>query len=218
MHSTNDYVPALGSAWATKFYDPIVRLTTRETEFKQFMLEHAEIRPNSSVLDLGCGTGTLSVALKLAFPDSALFAIDADEEILAKAKLKASEANANVEFKRGFSDSLPYQTGFFDKVFSTLFFHHIRTESKIATLREISRVLKPNGVFLLGDYGKPANRTQKVASKIIRLVDGEETTRDNLNGSIPELILENGFVCSEVIKEFKTALGTIKIHRAQTAT
>lgn len=56
----NRYIPALRFNWLTPLYDPLVRWTLRESAFKQWLVEQARIERDHRVLDLGCGTGTLS--------------------------------------------------------------------------------------------------------------------------------------------------------------
>ena len=63
------YVPALSHDRLTFLYDPVVRWTTREKEFKAALIRQARIANGQRVLDLGCGTGTLTLAVKQEFPN-----------------------------------------------------------------------------------------------------------------------------------------------------
>jgi cyclopropane fatty-acyl-phospholipid synthase-like methyltransferase len=64
--SSTIYIPALKYRWLTRFYDPVVRVTTREATFKEALLQQASIQDGHRVLDLGCGTGTLAYLVKRA--------------------------------------------------------------------------------------------------------------------------------------------------------
>lgn len=209
-----DFVPALRFSWLTRFYDPLVRLTTREFPFKRALIAQAGLQNQQLILDLACGTGTLSVAIKKRFPETNVVAIDADAEILIIAKKKAVRYQSEVRFLQAVSERLPFSDESFEQVFSTLSFHHLTTEIKIKTLREIRRVLKPAGEFQLADYGEPVKRSQKILSNIIRFIDGNETTRDNLNGRLGKLLEENGFARVEKTGHFNTMFGTIRLFRA----
>ncbi len=212
-----EFIPALGANWATKYYDPLVRIFTKEYPFKRALISQANLNNNQTILDLACGTGTLSVGIKKRFPDTKIYAVDADKKVLGIARQKAKDAGIKISFHESLSHKLPFQNETFDRIFSTLFFHHLTIDKKIETLREIKRLLKPNGEFYIADYGKPNNIFQKASSNIIKLIDGLETTKDNLDGNLEKIIKEQGFTV-ELTKQFKTLLGTIylykcKIHR-----
>lgn len=82
------YIPALSYNALTPFYDTVVGLTTREKLFKKALVEHARIRANHRVLDLACGTGTLTILLKEAVPEAEIIGVDGDPKILELAKKK----------------------------------------------------------------------------------------------------------------------------------
>jgi ubiquinone/menaquinone biosynthesis C-methylase UbiE len=212
QQNEKNYIPALGFYWATKFYDPLVRITTREFLFKRALIQQAGLSENQTILDLGCGTGTLSIGIKKRFPSIDIHSIDIDPEVLEKAKSKASDLNYKIDFKQCYSDNLSFPDGQFDRVFSTLFFHHLSLDKKIKTLSEVRRVLKNCGEFHFADYGKPSNYSQKTLSNIIKFIDGKETTRDNLRGNLSLLFKESGFTEVQQTLSFKTVLGTIRLY------
>jgi ubiquinone/menaquinone biosynthesis C-methylase UbiE len=57
-----------------------------------------------------------------------------------------------VRWDRGYSDDLPYPDGSVDQVFSSLMLHHLDPPVKDATLAEVRRVLRPDGVLVLADF------------------------------------------------------------------
>ena len=119
------YVPALRFGRLTGVYDPVVRTTTREAEFKRRLLAQAGLKSGQRILDLGCGTGTLAVQAKLSEPAAEVVGLDGDPEVLDRARRKAEAAGAEVEFDEGLSTELPYEGDSFDLVLVTLFFHHL---------------------------------------------------------------------------------------------
>ena len=112
------------------------------------------------------------------------------------------------------SFSLPYPEASFDRVLSSLFFHHLTTENKVKTLREVKRILKPDGELHIADWGLPANLLMKVVSHFVPVFDGYETTSDNFGGLLPALLKETGFSAVEETGAFNTLFGTIRLHRA----
>lgn len=214
MHEkTKNYLPALRFEFLTRFYDPLVRITTREYAFKRALLAQANLQNGQTILDLAGGTGTLSIGIKRRFPGAKVYDFDVDEEVLQMARRKAESHNVEILFEKGYSHDLPFENETFDRVFSTLSFHHLTHERKIKTLHEISRVLKNDGEFHLADYGLARNKKQFILSKLIKAIDGDETTKDNLHGRLKLLIEENGFKV-ERTGYFKTILGTIRLFKS----
>ena len=207
------YIPALSYDWLTSFYDPVVALTTREKTFKRALTEQARIGANHRVLDLACGTATLSILLKQKQPRAQVLGIDGDAKILEIAKAKARKAGLEIQFDEGMSFDLPYEDESFDRVISSLFFHHLTRENKSKTLREVKRVLKPNGELHVADWGLPASWLMRVASYLIRFLDGFETTADSFNGLLPQLMANAGFESIVETNHFNSLFGTIRLHK-----
>ena len=150
-----DYVPALGFSWLTSIYDPVVQLTTRDSFVKKCLIEQSKFDDGMRVLDLASGTGTLSIMVKQKIPGGEVIGIDGDPEIIEIAELKSKKANVDISFDQGLATSLPYPDASFDRVLSTLFFHHLTLDAKAMALREVHRVLKPDGQLHIADWGKP---------------------------------------------------------------
>jgi len=207
------YIPALSYDRLTFLYDPVVRLTTREAAFKAALLSQAQIQPGQRVLDLACGTATLTIAIKQAHPQATVIGIDGDPAILRRARAKAKQAGVKIQLDEGLSYELPYTDESFDHVLSSLFFHHLTRENKLRTLTEVRRVLKPGGEFHVADWGAPQNGLMKLASQGIVLLDGA-TTKDNFAGQLPVFIRRSGFEAVEETQHFNSLFGTIRLHKA----
>jgi ubiquinone/menaquinone biosynthesis C-methylase UbiE len=208
------YIPALSFDFLTPFYDSAVKLTTRESLFKGTLARQIEINPNGRLLDLACGTATLTIALKQKFPQAEIHGLDGDPKILRLARNKTSNNKAEIIFTEAFSTELPYPDDYFDAIVSSLFFHHLTPENKLKTLKEIRRVLKPDGTLHIADWGRSANLLMKIASLPIQWFDGA-TTKDSYQGKLPELMAEAGF--SNIIEtaDYNTFFGTLRLHRAE---
>ena len=155
--TTQRYIPALAYRSLTALYDPIVRLTTRERRVKAALLKQAQLRAGQRVLDLACVTGTLTLSAKQMQPQATILGVDGDPNILRKARNKCEKAGVNIHFDEALAQRLPYADASFDLVISSLFFHHLDRDNKLAALHEISRVLKPGGILHIADWGKAAN-------------------------------------------------------------
>ncbi|GIW44746.1 MAG: hypothetical protein KatS3mg077_2028 [Candidatus Binatia bacterium] len=210
----SNYVPALGFRWLTPYYDVVVGLTTRERAFKRALIGQADIRPGQRVLDLGCGTGTLSVWIAQSCPEADIVGVDGDREALAIAKEKAERAGVAVRFDEAMADELPYPDEHFDRVLASLFFHHLSRSAKERTIREVCRVLRPGGRLHVADWGRPSNALMRMLFFPVQLLDGFSNTQDHVEGRLPELLRSGGFVDVAEGPTFATMLGTMALYSA----
>jgi ubiquinone/menaquinone biosynthesis C-methylase UbiE len=208
------YLPALRFRALTRLYDPVVRFSTREGRFKDLLIEQAAPAAGQRILDLGCGTGTLAIQVKRQEPGAEVAGLDADPEMLAQARDKGLDAGIGLELTEGLSTELPYEAESFDRVLSTLFFHHLDPEPKAQTAREIARVLRPGGELHVADWGSPSDPAMAAAFLGIRLLDGFSNTRDNYRGRLPEIFEQAGLVNADRTRQLRTPLGTMALYRA----
>jgi ubiquinone/menaquinone biosynthesis C-methylase UbiE len=210
------YLPALRFPALTRFFDPLISRALPERRFKQRLLEQATLSPGQRVLDLGCGTGTLAIMVKAAHPGADVVGLDADPEILALAESKAKAAEAEVRFDEGLSTELPYEDESFDRVLSTLFFHHLTGPDKRRTAAEVARVLRPRGELHIADWGRPSDRLMWAAQLgTVRLFDGFERTRDNAAGALPAIFEAGGLTGASETGRLRTAFGPLALYSAQ---
>jgi SAM-dependent methyltransferase len=212
---TSKYVPALGWHWLTRYYDAVVGATTRERTFKRALIEQASIANVRRVLDLACGTGTLSIWIKERYPYAEVVAVDGDPVILSLARRKAANAGFSVQFDEAMSSALPYPDDHFDRVVSSLFFHHLSWADKERTAREIYRVLVPSGQLHVADWGRSTNALMRALFVFIQLLDGIENTQPNVTGKLPTLFRAAGFINVRQTGTFSTALGTMALYAAE---
>lgn len=209
--TTREYVPGAGFHWLTPLYDPLVALTCRDAVVKRRLVEVADLRPGQRVLDLGCGTGTLALRVKEACPGAEVTGFDADPRMLRAAAAKAKRRGLPVSLDRGFAQSLPYPNGAFDRVVSSLFFHHLSPEAKAAALREAHRVLSPGGELHFADWGRPAGPLMRLLFLGIRLLDGFPNTAAHARGELPDLVSAAGFANVRAGERFRTLFGTMQL-------
>jgi ubiquinone/menaquinone biosynthesis C-methylase UbiE len=215
MTQTQDrYVPALGYRWLTPAYDRVVALTTRESTFKAALVQQLAPRSGERILDVACGTATLTLLAARAAPGVNLTGLDGDPQMLERARAKARAASVDIGFDVGMSDRMPYADGAFDKVMSSLFFHHLQCDAKSRTFAEIFRVLKSGGELHVADWGRAANQLMRAAFFGIQLLDGFTNTGDNVAGLLPQLMRDAGFTGVEETRRFSTVFGTMSLYRA----
>jgi ubiquinone/menaquinone biosynthesis C-methylase UbiE len=208
-------VPALGRDSLTALYDPVLRFATRERAFKERLLDQARIADGDDVLDLGCGTGTLAIWIKQRAPGARVVGLDGDDRMLAKARAKAAGAGVEIGFDEGLSFDLPYPEDSFDRVVTSLFFHHLVDRDKERTIAEVVRVLRPGGELHVADWGPPTDPAMTVLSQSIRLLDGFEPTRANLAGELPTLFERGGLRRVQTHGHLRTVTGALAFYSAE---
>lgn len=211
---TQPYIPALKYHALTGLYDNVVRLTTRETVFKAALVDLANPQPGEQLLDVGCGTGTLTGLFAQQEPKLACVGLDADPVQLKHAAKKFGAPRAELRFEQGYAQQLPFSPQSFDLAVSSLFFHHLTTRQKRDALTEIVRVLKPGGRLIIADWGQPSSLIQRGLFFLVQLLDGFETTQDSVRGALPVLMQGAGFVEVENRGSIPTILGTIRLFQA----
>ena len=209
------YIPALRFHGLTRFYDALLARTLKEEALKRRLVAQAALEPGMSVLDLGCGTASLSLLIKQGHPGVELHALDADEGALGLARAKAKAAGLEIHFHQGYAQNLPLEVGTFDRILSSLVFHHLRMEDKQRALSQAFRLLKPDGELHIADWGRPRDPIQRLAFFSVQLLDGFETTRDSVKGILPQLMKQAGFTEVEEIRRDRTLFGTHALYRGR---
>lgn len=211
MSSPKAYTPALRFHGLTGAYDWVLSRTMPEKSFKSALLSQASIEPGNRVLDFGCGTGTLTLMAQAAVQEAQVMGVDVDEGALSIARAKTASANSAVAFLKISSGRLPFEDQSFDRVLSCLVFHHLRRDEKVAALAECRRVLRPSGEIHIADWGHPGSSLLRAGFFLTQLLDGFETTRDNVLGHLPSLLSEAGFFDVIETGHFPTVFGSLRL-------
>ncbi len=205
------YIPALSFRWLTPVYDPILKWVMQEEPFKRRLLAEAGLHAGQRVLDLGCGTGTLTVMAKEQYPTANLTGLDGDPEVLAIARTKAAQAGLAITWDHGLATELPYPAQAFDRVLSSLMLHHLTGAQKRLAFAEVFRALRPGGEFHIVDFGPPHTFAMRAVARVMRSL---EETPDHFDGWLPGWLAEAGFSPVTETGHAATILGPLSLYQA----
>ena len=179
-------------AHMAKSYDAYMRRVTLGSErvLRERTLELAQLKPGDQVLEVGCGTGTLSLAAKQKVGATGkVYGIDPLPEMIELSQRKAAQAGADITFQRGSIDAIPFPADQFDAVLCSFMIFHMSDPVRRRGIQEIQRVLKPGGRLVVVDLALPASRVPRAIAKALF---GAMLQHD-LRELVP-LMQESGFV------------------------
>ncbi|HZQ31384.1 MAG TPA: class I SAM-dependent methyltransferase [Mycobacterium sp.] len=204
----HDYLPAAGHDAFLPTYDLMTRLMGINRIHEQ-LVRHAELTGQLRILEIGCGTGNLTVRVKRAHPSVEIFGVDPDPLALARAQRKAG--SLDIRFDRAYAQQLPYADGEFDRVLSSMMLHHLDDDAKPAAAAEVFRVLRPGGALYVVDIGGHLENDRGLAARLMRR---SHHAAGNLGDAIPRLLSGAGFDCTEIASQRHRFLGRLTYYRA----
>jgi ubiquinone/menaquinone biosynthesis C-methylase UbiE len=213
------YVPALRFHWLTSLYDPMIQRWIAAAQIRAAIIEALALQPGMRILELGSGPGRLAVSIKQQYPDVLVEAVDADPKMIARARVHAEESAMRVHFQQQDITRL-VDTCKFDRIYSTMVFHHLSPAAKAQTLTAARNALRPGGYFVVADFGLPLGRLQRALFRCIQQpLDGFENTGPHINGRYHRAVCDV-FPQVQSAAKWKTMAGTIEmlICRDQPAT
>lgn len=140
-------------------YDPLVpqfdAFASRfSAPFAERVVTMAHAAPTARVLDVGCGTGIVTLRAALAVPDGRILGVDLSDGMLQTARTKVARAAlTRVTFQKMDAEALQLEDRSFDVVLSLFALAHF--PDPLSALREMRRVLVPGGRLVLGVGGGP---------------------------------------------------------------
>lgn len=209
-HSSRSYVPAAGKHWRLPFYDLIAKLMGADAS-RRLLVEQADCRAGDRVLEIGCGTGSLLLAVNRAQPGAEVIGLDPDPAALKIAQRKAGRAGRAFQLDPGFADQLPYPDASFDRVLSSFMYHHLSHQVKGRTLREVRRVLKPGGRFHMVDFA-PGGHTKR--GFLGHLIHADRHLKDNAEDRVLTAMHDAGLADARVLAREPSRIGSSAYYQA----
>ncbi|MEO6712969.1 MAG: class I SAM-dependent methyltransferase [Mycobacteriales bacterium] len=187
------YVPAAGRAWLTRSYDRAVAVSMREGAWRPALVEAVahDLPMCGTAVEVGCGTGSLTIALAAARPDATVIGVDGDPAVLAIARRKVGAEY--VTWQQGLAGSFLLQAAGADVALCSLLLHHLTDDAKAAALEHIFDVLGERGVLHVADWGPPRGPASKLGARALQVLDGRAGPQSLLEGELPAMFTAAGF-------------------------
>lgn len=209
------YTPALRFHALTGCFDALMAHSAKQARLRGLLLDQLDPQPGQRVVDLGCGTGTLAILLKQRTPESEVVGVDPDPDALRIARGKADAAGVKIEFREALAWEAHLPAHSFDRVVSSLVFHHLSFQDKRRALATAREWLRPGGELHVADWGRAQNPLMRLAFLGVQLLDGFETTAENARVGLAPAIRSAGFEAVEETHRERTIFGTLSLYRAR---
>ncbi len=200
MHNESNGGNALATTGATihwsSQYDLFARLLGLGVNGKnsRMVIDMAGIKTGDKVLDVGCGTGDLTLAAAIAAGASgSACGIDAAPEGIQIAQKKAGLSRISAEFKVGLAEKISYPDACFNFAISRRVIHHLPDDLKRKGFADVYRVLKPGGHIYMVDFKPPRG---PVLRHLTTALLGHRMMAESRVWEVPRLLEEAG--CVEV--------------------
>lgn len=206
------YLPAAGRA-PLALYDSAIALGTRERTFRgRLQAQVLDGGEDLEVLDVGCGTGTLAIAL--AAGGARVTAVDPDPRALARAQAKRGAPP--VRWLQGYADAARHlPPASVDRVVFSLVLHHLQDEAKRVALIQAQRILRPGGRVHIAEWGIPGDPLMAIAFRALQAIDGTGTTASMGRGELPAMLQDAGFATVIEHDRLRTAFGRLVLTSAE---
>jgi len=143
-----------------------------EQSFRRKCLDFACIEKGDKVLDVGCGSGTLTRLIAECLGSSGqVIGVDLSKSALKEAK---NLQNQRITFTCACGENLPLRSSSFDKCFLSFALHHMDKQARQNTPQEVSRILAPGGSLFVIEYNLPEKVLARLASRALAKLDASE--------------------------------------------
>jgi ubiquinone/menaquinone biosynthesis C-methylase UbiE len=150
-------------------YDLYMKRITfgRENALRKMTVNLAQIKRGDCVLEVGCATGTLTLAAKRQTGSTgSVFGIDIIPGMIEASREKAKQAKLDVTFQSGNIEDIPFPNEHFDVVMCSFMIFHMSEKVRNKGIEEIYRVLKPKGKLMVLDLALPPNLVSRTILKL----------------------------------------------------
>ncbi|MFA5105311.1 MAG: methyltransferase domain-containing protein [Candidatus Margulisiibacteriota bacterium] len=154
--------------WSNE-YDRTLGSISFHRELLDLVVKNTRVKSGDKILDLGCGTGLLSLRY-LQKSCCSITGVDYSREMIdiLKDKVKKLKLKDRISICLLDAASLKFKDNTFDRVVSSVALHHV--EDKLPVLKKVFRVLKPGGIFIIGEVDMDTTGKHTDAKRLKRIL------------------------------------------------
>jgi demethylmenaquinone methyltransferase/2-methoxy-6-polyprenyl-1,4-benzoquinol methylase len=143
-------------------YDRYARLLSfgQDPRWRSFLVSRIGARPEQTVLDVACGTGSVALELVRRYGCRTV-GVDQSAEMLATARRRVGE---RVELREARAEALPFEDASFDGLTFTYLLRYV--DDPAATMRELARVVRPGARVAMLEFSVPGNPLARIPWEI----------------------------------------------------
>lgn len=160
------------SRWSNE-YDRTLGSLSFHRELLDLVVSNTRVAEGDQVLDLGCGTGLLSLRYARK-PCVSITGVDYSREMVKifRDKIRRLKLGGRVSARWMDAAALKFKNNSFNKVASSLVLHHLR--NKLPAFKKVFRVLKPGGIFVLGEVDMDTTGRHDDVNRLKRILKVQE--------------------------------------------
>lgn len=194
-HSHHDNVEKQFGSQASVYLSSAVHASGRDLVR---LGERLSAFPQAKLLDVGCGAGHASFTAAQRVAEVTAYDLSSQMlEVVAEAA-KAKGLN-NVATRQGYAEALPFEDASFDVVISRYSAHHWHDVGQ--ALREVKRVLKPGGIFIIMDVMSPGHPVRDIWLQTVEALRDTSHVQNYSSGQWLSLITEAGLISRALITD-----------------
>lgn len=167
-------------------YDVFVNLHAHRDagDTRNFLVEMARLekKPNAVILDICCGTGAVIAAFATRYPESFTVGYDFSRGMLLKVREK--HGIRKIILIEGDAASLPFVDARFDVITCSHALYELKSAARQAALKEMKRVIRPDGLVLIMEHEMPHHSLVKVLFNLRMLTMGSADAREFVKGGL----------------------------------
>ena len=166
------------------------------------------------ILDLGCATGRLTIAMKDRFPDAEVWGIDVGGPMVRFAHTRSVDLGKDIHYAQRLAEDTKFPDNHFDLITAYIMFHEVTAEAQDKIIDEAMRVLRPGGVFFPMDFRTGKQQGDNTAYRKFSTWwdhrwNGEPWRLEYASRDFGDLVAKHGFDVDETVPAARRGHGAI---------